>query len=167
MHIFLCVYKYTVKFSLWFHKLAQIKYIHRKLKCLSFLHSLIHYYKKASKNKLHVNVRIQWKIIFFLWVYKMHASWAWLWRQTWVINSFLLCNFFCLLDLISLFQAGISAAPAKAAAAIKNMDLPTLPKDIKLPNIELPRLPSFRSWIFYTVFIYIWTVCNNSCSLLR
>jgi len=40
------------------------------------------------------------------------------------------------------FQAGLAAAPAKAAAAIKNIDLPSLPKDLKLP--DLSKLPSFR-----------------------
>ncbi|XP_039247701.1 AP-3 complex subunit sigma-1-like [Styela clava] len=47
-------------------------------------------------------------------------------------------------DKLEKSEAGLSAAPAKAAAAIKNIDLPTLPKDLKIPNIELPKLPSFR-----------------------
>ncbi|XP_078490487.1 AP-3 complex subunit sigma-1 isoform X3 [Ciona intestinalis] len=49
----------------------------------------------------------------------------------------------CELDLIfHVDKAGLSAAPAKAAAALKNIDLPSLPKDLKLP--DLPKLPSFR-----------------------
>jgi hypothetical protein len=35
------------------------------------------------------------------------------------------------------FQAGISAAPARAMTAVKNMNLPQQLKDIKLP--ELPQ----------------------------
>ncbi|CAK8694456.1 AP-3 complex subunit sigma-1-like isoform X1 [Clavelina lepadiformis] len=45
-------------------------------------------------------------------------------------------------DKLEKSEAGLSAAPAKAAAAIKNIDLPSLPKDLKLP--DLSKLPSFR-----------------------
>ncbi len=37
-------------------------------------------------------------------------------------------------------EAGLSAAPARAAAAVKNMNLPNIPT----PNINLPNLPSFK-----------------------
>nr|CAB3222297.1 AP-3 complex subunit sigma-2-like [Phallusia mammillata] len=45
-------------------------------------------------------------------------------------------------DKLEKSEAGLSAAPAKAAAAIKSIDLPSLPKDLKLP--DLPKLPTFR-----------------------
>lgn len=36
---------------------------------------------------------------------------------------------------IILFQAGITAAPARAVSAVKNMNIPQQIKDIKLPDI--------------------------------
>ncbi len=37
--------------------------------------------------------------------------------------------------LVSLLQAGISAAPARAVSAVKEMNLPQKIKDIKLPDL--------------------------------
>ncbi|XP_072016644.1 AP-3 complex subunit sigma-2-like isoform X2 [Amphiura filiformis] len=37
-------------------------------------------------------------------------------------------------------EAGLSAAPARAAAAVKSINLPNIPT----PNIQLPNLPSFK-----------------------
>ena len=44
--------------------------------------------------------------------------------------------------VISLFQAGIAAAPARAVSAVKEMNIPQKFKDIKLP--DLPSISSMK-----------------------
>lgn len=43
-------------------------------------------------------------------------------------------------------QAGIAGAPARAVSAVKNMNLPEMPKNINIGDISIkvPNLPSFK-----------------------
>jgi len=51
-------------------------------------------------------------------------------------NMHEICSRFQEQDKLEKSEAGLSAAPAKAAAALKNIDLPSLPKDLKLPDLS-------------------------------
>ncbi|ROL53723.1 AP-3 complex subunit sigma-1 [Anabarilius grahami] len=44
------------------------------------------------------------------------------------------------------WQAGIAGAPARAVSAVKNMNLPEMPKNINIGDISIkvPNLPSFK-----------------------
>ncbi len=43
-------------------------------------------------------------------------------------------------------QAGIAGAPARAVSAVKNMNLPEMPKNINIGDISIkvPNMPSFK-----------------------
>ncbi|XP_070760382.1 AP-3 complex subunit sigma-1 isoform X5 [Enoplosus armatus] len=50
------------------------------------------------------------------------------------------------LGILDLIQAGIAGAPARAVSAVKNMNLPEMPRNINIGDISIkvPNLPSFK-----------------------
>ncbi|XP_036120124.1 AP-3 complex subunit sigma-1-like isoform X3 [Molossus molossus] len=50
------------------------------------------------------------------------------------------------LGILDLIQAGIAGAPAHAVSAVKNMNLPEIPRNINIGDISIkvPNLPSFK-----------------------
>ncbi|KAM9331155.1 AP-3 complex subunit sigma-1 isoform 2-T2 [Gastrophryne carolinensis] len=50
------------------------------------------------------------------------------------------------LGILDLIQAGLAGAPARAVSAVKNMNLPEIPRNINIGDISIkvPNLPSFK-----------------------
>ncbi|XP_057580137.1 AP-3 complex subunit sigma-1-like isoform X3 [Hippopotamus amphibius kiboko] len=50
------------------------------------------------------------------------------------------------LGILDLIQAGLAAAPVRAVSAVKNMNLPEIPRNINIGDISIkvPNLPSFK-----------------------
>nr|XP_025731191.1 AP-3 complex subunit sigma-1-like isoform X2 [Callorhinus ursinus] len=50
------------------------------------------------------------------------------------------------LGILDLIQAGLAGAPARAVSAVKNMNLPEIPRNINIGDIgiKVPNLPSFK-----------------------
>ncbi|XP_038660987.1 AP-3 complex subunit sigma-1 isoform X5 [Heterodontus francisci] len=50
------------------------------------------------------------------------------------------------LGILDLIQAGLAGAPARAVSAVKNMNLPEMPRNINIGDISIkvPNLPSFK-----------------------
>ncbi|XP_057403234.1 AP-3 complex subunit sigma-1-like isoform X4 [Balaenoptera acutorostrata] len=50
------------------------------------------------------------------------------------------------LGILDLIQAGLVGAPARAVSAVKNMNLPEIPRNINIGDISIkvPNLPSFK-----------------------
>ena len=52
----------------------------------------------------------------------------------------------CVFCVCMCVQAGIAGAPARAVSAVKNMNLPEMPRNINIGDISIkvPNLPSFK-----------------------
>ncbi|XP_062368770.1 AP-3 complex subunit sigma-1 isoform X6 [Cinclus cinclus] len=50
------------------------------------------------------------------------------------------------LGILDLIQAGLAGAPARAVSAVKNMNLPEIPRNINIGDISIkvPNLPTFK-----------------------
>ncbi|XP_054253305.1 AP-3 complex subunit sigma-1 isoform X1 [Indicator indicator] len=59
-------------------------------------------------------------------------------------EGWVLFGVFCLSSLYT--QAGLAGAPARAVSAVKNMNLPEIPRNINIGDISIkvPNLPSFK-----------------------